>query len=136
MALDKTQREILESLLKQPQTIKELISSTGYSDTNIRQNLKLLVHDKELILDKARQPYLYSVAPNSPELFKRKKVDDVKAALMTHVDNEEELHPLIKMVRRGRRESWPDMAMTMLTISQAIEELEADGMLISTLEVR
>lgn len=134
MALDRTQRDILESLLKKPQTIKELMSSTGYSDTSVRQNLKMLIHDKELILDKARQPYLYSIAPNSPELYKRKKLEEVKLSLLSG-QNEDD-HYFIKAVKRTRKEEWVVLAQSMDIIAQAIEELDADGLLIDTLEAR
>lgn len=131
MALDKSQRAIVNSLLEKPQTIRQLLLSTGLSDTTIRQNLKVLVKLKELDMDTERQPYLYSVSEHSTEFQNRAAIDKAKAQLKQSDANN--VHPFIKPLRMIPKETWADAANTYASIADAIRELEADGELIDTL---
>lgn len=133
MALDRAQRKIIDVLLDRPQSVKQLLVTTGYSITYLRNNLKEMVRDREIILDKERQPYLYSVSETSPELRLRRHVDQLKNQL-TASELPEGSDPLIKRFRNVKKETWTDFAEYLEVLIRAVRELEKDGELIDTLE--
>lgn len=133
MTLDKSQRTIINSLLEKPQTIRQLIVSTGLSDTTIRQNLKIMVKMRELDADEARQPYLYSVSAESAEFRNRAAIDKAKDILRGVTEGTNPITKALAKVPKEQLIEWPPL---LRAISEAIEELEADGELIDTLETR
>lgn len=128
-ALDGSSRTILDSLLDQPKTIRGIVSSTGLSDSTVRQTLKVLTKLKEVRVDTERQPYMYEVSPESETATTRASVDKAKAQLM----GEESSNKVMQAIKGYRREQMPELANVLDVISAAIRELEADGQLIDTL---
>jgi len=122
---------ILETLLPTDgMTVVELARSTGYSTTLIRQKLDVLTGRTDLLVDKARQPYVYSVNPNSIANQMRETVDRAKREL--HNKNTE--NPLAQVVRALPKDQWYKYIEPLKILSQAIEELDREGKLIETLE--
>lgn len=129
-AIDSSQKAILDILMEKPRTIRQIIMATGLSDTTVRQNLKVLTKLREVLMDKERQPYLYSINGESNTMQHRQKIDQVKRYLMGDGDPD---NPFIKIVRSARKESYPDAAESMRLIATAIDELEMEGRLVDTL---
>lgn len=130
MALDRSQRLIVNSLIDKPQTIRQLIVSTGLSDSTIRQNLRLLTKLHEVSMDKDRQPYMYEVGANSNTLLHRTEVSKAKRILMGEEDTQ---NPVVKALLKFPKESLRDFPVVLRNLAEAIEELDEDGQLIDTL---
>lgn len=130
MALDATQRRVVSSLFEKPQTIRQLTVSTGLSDSTVRQTLKLLSQLHEVSMEKDRQPYLYSVSENSSEYKQRAAIDKAKDILLGKVEGSNPITKFLAKVPKEQLSEWPPV---LLSISEAIEELESDGLLIDTL---
>lgn len=135
MALDRSQRKVINALIERPQTIRQLAITLGASESYLRIQLKMLEKGKEVTLDKERQPYVYSVPDTSPELRLRRALDDAKRILKAETLPENS-DPIYKRIRNSKKEAWIDFAEFFEVMAQAIRELEADGELIDTLETR
>jgi hypothetical protein len=96
MALTEAQRIIMDSLYQNgPQSVRELASSTGYSLSLIRIQVQAM--GRNLKVDSKRQPYIYSVAPDAPEITQRENIDKAKKAIL----NKEESNPTNPPIPEG-----------------------------------
>lgn len=113
-------------------TIPELTSATGYSKTLVRNNVELLAAQRNVSVDKKRQPFLYEVSPDAPEFRQRKNIDSAKAQLMGRV---EQTDPIIRFFVQSNpdKEQWAEWAQVFQAIGMAIEELDEENKLINTL---
>lgn len=133
MALNETQRGIINILLKEGDlSIKEISRHLGFSASYVRIQLDKMADAGELTVDKRRQPYTYDVAPESPEMRTRRDVERVKELLRGKAESN---NKFIAAIKSGRKELWMDAVPTLRALAQAIEEMNADGELIDTLEV-
>jgi hypothetical protein len=132
MALTEAQRNIMDSLFQNgPQSVRELASSTGYSLSLIRIQVQAM--GRNLKVDSKRQPYIYSVAPDAPEITQRENIDKAKKAIL---NKEETNNPVIQLTHQYRRELLSDMIPALEAVSIAIQELERDGLLVDTLSIK
>lgn len=133
MALDHTQRRIINSLFDKPQSIRQLIVSTGLSDSTVRQTLKILTTLHEVAMDKDRQPYLYSVSENSSEYLNRAAIDKSKLIIMGKEETQNRIAKILSLQPKEALMDWPPI---LRNLAEAIEELYNDGELLDTLETK
>jgi hypothetical protein len=88
---------------------------------------------RNLKVDSKRQPYIYSVAPDAPEITQRENIDKAKKAIL---NKEETNNPVIQLTHQYRRELLSDMIPALEAVSIAIQELERDGLLVDTLSIK
>lgn len=135
VALNTFQRKLVDIMLaKGDMSIKELSRESGFSNSFIRQNVDIMVAAGELSVDKRRQPFVYDVPAESPEMRTRRSVDKAKGLLRSKDTGENPFVDLVKQATKNRKEMWPEVVPTLRAVAQAIEEMEADGELIDTLE--
>jgi DNA-binding transcriptional regulator GbsR (MarR family) len=111
-------------------TVDELVRSTGYSKSLVRQKLDILTARTELLIDKKRQPYVYTVNPNSISSQQREIVERAKRELY----NRDSANSLVKVVRELPKDQWHKYIEPLEVLAQAIKELDREGKLIETLE--
>lgn len=128
------QKDIIASLKDgQEKTVDEIVADTNISDSSVRNNLRLLVVKGEILLDKKRQPFTYSLNQESETIEWRRAVTQAKRILLNpegDINN-----PTLKILKDTPRREWQTMRKVYLQLAEAIKEMDDEGKLIDTLEI-